>query len=135
MRPDLSTVVAFKTGESAEMLPGISYGDSKATLVLYIRSTCRYCTASMPVLRDLRGRNPSAVRWVAVSDEPTTITADYLRSNHVAADVLVSLTGRNKGTPTILLVGRDGVIKNVWVGQLTEGRADDLRDAMTRASS
>lgn len=43
----------FKVGEQAEALPGVGYADAKISVIVYLRSTCQYCTRSMPFYRRL----------------------------------------------------------------------------------
>lgn len=108
----------FEVGGRAESLPGVRYDSADATLVLYVRSSCTYCTSSMPFYQSLsRQADRADVRLVAVSAEDVDVSESYLRTHGVPVDQTVSFVGRPVPTPTLLLVDRRGSIRNVWVGQ------------------
>jgi len=109
----------FRTGDAAEVLPGVKYDDAQATLVLYVRSTCHYCSASMPFYRSISERlgRAARIKLVAVSDEEPGILTDYLNANGLRVDVPVQFQGRSRGTPTVVLVDNAGRVRNVWIGQ------------------
>ena len=115
----------FKTGERAEALPGVRYDEASSTLLMYVRSTCRYCTQSMPFYRQLRETVArGSVRLVAVSGEEGDVLATYLKQHGVDVDQRVTYDGRPVPTPTLVAVDRGGVIRDVWVGrQTSDGEA------------
>ncbi len=100
--------------------------EKTGTLILSLRSTCRFCTNSMPFYRRLledRKQIGVAVRVVVVSTEPREVTQAYLTENGVTADFVVQVNAANwrdyLRTPTLLQVDSKGVIVNQWTGQLT----------------
>jgi hypothetical protein len=110
---------AFSVGEAAESLPAIDYGQADRTVVLYVRSTCKYCTASMPFYRHLNetiGKG-GHTRLVVVSIEDPDVTRGYLQANDLQVSDRVQHVGKANATPTLLVVGRDGKIGGVWVGK------------------
>ena len=118
-------------GQAADHLPGVSYHQSSSTLVLYVRSSCKYCTASMPFYRRLNElRSKGGVRLVAVSPEPANVADAYLRRNGVAIDQIVSYSGRVHATPTLIEVNQGGEVTNVWVGQQTEEQQRKITNAV-----
>lgn len=106
-----------KEGDRAPAIPGVDYADSVSTLVMYSRSTCQYCTASMPFYASLRSSLIQAdVRLVAASSEAVDVTEQYLARHGVTADQSVVLNTAIP-TPTLMLVDRSGTIRKIWVGQ------------------
>jgi hypothetical protein len=65
-----------------------------------------------------RGRN---VQTVFASREPVEITRRYLESHHVLPDAIIALPDDIPltGTPTLLVIDRNGSVTDGWLGQLT----------------
>lgn len=106
-------------------VPALDFRQSDRTLLIVVKSDCRFCTASKPFYADLlkheRGAGGS-IRVFLVGPETDVNFTHYLsdlpfshdRRLQVATDILgVS------GTPTLLLVDQSGRIKDKWVGKLT----------------
>jgi hypothetical protein len=127
---------AFERGTAAESLPGVRYDDVQATLVLYVRSTCRFCTASMPFYQKLSGQPGvhRAVRMVVASPESVETSAAYLQAHELRVDQLVSFQGRATGTPTLLLVDRRGLIQQVWLGQQDTRGEQEIVESISHAA-
>jgi len=122
----------FKIGESAEVLPGIDYGTSNIQLVLYVKSTCPYCTNSMAFYRliDAEMQRLKSVSFIAVSSEPVDILRTYLDQNSLRVDRLVSMGHKALGTPTLVLVDNRGTIRGVWEGQQTAAGEGAIVEAL-----
>jgi hypothetical protein len=109
----------LKTGDP---LPGswkVQLNAKGATLVAVVRSTCHFCTESMPFYKELAAG--PAVRFVVVSDEPATVTRAYLATHDIRAAQIVSAPPSAlgvSGTPTVLAVDSRGVIRAREVGKL-----------------
>ena len=116
-------------------LPAADWSSHEQTVVMVLREGCRFCTASAPFYQKLvqaAAKSPG-VHLMAVLPQEIPQGKKYLDTLGVpVVDVqhaeLASL--KIAGTPTLLLVDRGGVVKNVWVGQLTnQGEADVLTKA------
>lgn len=122
----------YEVGDSFGELPGVRFSDSKTTLVMFVRSGCKFCTASAPFYQKLLA-TPSRTRVIAVGYEETTALRDYLGSLQVQPDAIVkALPGmiRLTGTPTLVLVSALGKVERVWRGQLD---LDDERSVIESA--
>lgn len=89
-------------------------------VVAIVRSRCGYCTASMRFYRELA---TSGIALIVVSDEPANITAQYLREHSVVAAQVLSVPSaelRIRGTPTLLFVDHQGVIRRSEIGLLNK---------------
>lgn len=97
------------------------------TLLIATRSTCGFCTDSIPFWRTLA---EFPIVWLAVGEDPTT-NRKYLLDQGLQAEHVTTLAdaGATKigSTPTILLIDKDGVIKRVWVGLLAAEEQADVR--------
>ena len=113
-----AAVTQLKTGDRAETLPGVSYQDASATLVLHVRSTCQYCTESMEFYRRARQaiKRSERARLVVVSAEPREILQRYLDEHGVEPDLIISAPENPKPTPTLVLVDGQGVVRDSWLG-------------------
>jgi len=116
-------------------LPGTGWSSHERTVVMVLKEGCRFCTSSAPFYQRLvkaAAKSPE-VHLMAVLPQEIPQGKKYLDTLGVAvSDVqheeLASL--KIAGTPTLLLIDRSGIVKNVWVGQLTaEGEADVLSKA------
>ena len=130
----------FIVGEQAEVIPGVKYDAGahvRTTVVLYLRSSCQFCTASMPFYQRLReaAAATAGTRLIAVGPEPTDDLASYLRQHLVEVDAVVSYEGRPKPTPTVLLVDSTGVIRSIWMGQQRDDGERDILEAITQGMS
>lgn len=109
----------LKTGDS---IPGnwkVQLNENGATLVAVVRSTCHFCTESMPFYKEVAAG--STVRLVVVSDEPETVTQTYLAAHDIRAAQIISALPSAlgvSGTPTIFAVDSRGVIRAREVGKL-----------------
>jgi hypothetical protein len=100
-------------------LPGVDWSKNEKTLVLAISSTCHFCTESAAFYRDIRAR--TRVHTVAVLPQNVSEGRNYLSSLGVQVDEVLqaSLSSIDvSGTPTLLLVSRDGRVIRTWLGKL-----------------
>jgi peroxiredoxin len=129
--PDAQSPDFWASGKPAPKLVGVDYGTHPMTLVMYINSQCRFCTASMPLYQKLSESKTSGtqLRLVAASTEPAEIAQAYLRQHDVSVDAVVSVPP-GIPTPTLVLVDRSGTVRKHWVGQQDEGGAESLLQAI-----
>ena len=113
-------LAAFKAGERAEPIAGVQYDGARLTVVLYVKSTCPYCTNSMPFYGRLRAAAEAlaGTRMIAVSSDSADQLARYLTAYNLHVDqVIGDFAGRALGTPTVVVVDGRGVVRGSWVGQ------------------
>ena len=94
------------------------------TVLVFVNSTCRFCTSSMPFylrLIDAIRSGGRSVRSFFASREPVEITRRYLDSHHLLPDAIITLPNDIPltGTPTVLVIDRNGSVADGWLGQLT----------------
>jgi thiol-disulfide isomerase/thioredoxin len=124
---DLSQLVPFSVGHEMKDVADISYEQSAATLVLFAKSTCPYCSSSMPFYRqlvDLPAVKAKEARLVVASVEPEATVRAYLQQYGIIPDKVTS-SAATRPTPTLVLVDRRGTIRGMWIGQQKpEGERD-----------
>ena len=104
-------------------VPNIDWGKSNQTILLVLSETCRYCTNSAPFYRRLveRARERGS-RVIAALPEDLSTSKAYLNRLGVSVDDVLQVNPPSLGTratPTLLLVDNTGIVKDVWVGQLS----------------
>jgi thioredoxin-related protein len=102
-------------------VPGVDWSANGRTLVLAISSTCHFCKDSEPFYRKLRQELGKGIKMVAVLPQPVTEAEQYLKNDGVAVDQVkqVSMGALGvRGTPTMLLVDKGGMVTKVWTGRL-----------------
>ncbi|HEU5235329.1 MAG TPA: hypothetical protein VFU50_20905 [Terriglobales bacterium] len=109
------------------------------TLILGMQTTCHFCTDSAPFFKRLSAAASGNVKLVAVLPQTVNDSRAYLTKLGVHVDDVVQeqlSTVGISGTPTLLLVDKNGVVKNVWVGKLPpEREAEVLSVIQNRADS
>jgi peroxiredoxin len=122
----------YRVGEEFESI-GLNRAPNGPTLVMYVRSSCQFCTASMAFYnRVAKGKSESA-RLVVVGPEPEEQLRRYLAEHGLEADQVVSVQRgllRFAGTPTLLLLDPKGKIQRVWQGQLAAGQEGEVEESL-----
>jgi len=116
-------------------LPGVSFGERDYTLVLVTQKGCTYCDQSMPFYQTLGADAALAkrTRIVLVAPDAEGVSREELLKYGVRVDQVVQLPlGQLKvtGTPTAIVVNRDGVIERVLPGMLDSARQTQLLSAL-----
>ena len=100
-------------------LPGVEWSRNEKTLVIAISSTCHFCTESAAFYRDIRTR--TRVHTIAVLPQNVSEGRNYLSNLGVQVDEVLQAPLDSidvSGTPTLMLVGRDGTVIRTWLGKL-----------------
>jgi thiol-disulfide isomerase/thioredoxin len=138
--PDGSvTATALLRGAKAPPIKGVDYGGADRTLLLFMTVHCSYCQASLPFFRELAevpGAASSGGRKRAVvavfPDAAPDVNVFEERENFRAESVAgydLRLYGVS-GTPTIILLSRQGRILQVWHGAPDKHTQDLIRFAL-----
>jgi thiol-disulfide isomerase/thioredoxin len=123
-------------GDRLGPVPGIDWSRHRRTLVLALRTDCHYCRDSAPFYQRLAqvlrpGGDDVAVVAVFPNDAEAvsqTVKEEGLSLPSVSA---VPLEGLGVvGTPTLILVDREGKVVRSWVGLLTPRGELDLLKAV-----
>jgi hypothetical protein len=100
------------------------------TLIIATRSTCEFCTLSLPFYATL-AEWPTI--WVAVG-EPTETNRQYLLANGLKPRQIMTLEeaglSQIRGTPAVMVVAADSTIVGQWNGTLSADMEAAIRAAM-----
>lgn len=114
---------------------GIDWAKSEQTLLIAVKADCAYCTRSgrfyRRLVEGLGGRADARVAFVYPDDGPRGEA--YLRELGLAPvessrQRLAPLGIQN--VPTLALVGRDGAVSRVWVGELSPKKESEVLAAL-----
>ncbi|HZI18070.1 MAG TPA: hypothetical protein VEY09_05685 [Pyrinomonadaceae bacterium] len=119
-------------------LPGVDWAQNGNTLLLVLSSDCRFCTESGPFYQRLARERESrpGVRLIAVLPQEVSEGRKYLEGLGVKVDEVRQaspLSTGAGGTPTLILVGADGTVKDSWVGRLAAPQEAEVLNRLAEA--
>lgn len=120
----------LKAGDSLLSSP-IDWTKGEKNLVLVLSAKCRFCSESMPFYRTIADRKTSnrELRMIALMPQEFGEASRYLDDGQVSVDEVVRLNPGSinvRGTPTLILVDREGVVLKTWIGKLTVEQEVDV---------
>jgi hypothetical protein len=131
-----NTAIASNTGEAgivgkAISLPDTDWKRSDRTLVFVLSTGCHFCTESASFYKELvqKRAKQGNTRLVAVLPQPVDAGRKYLSDLGIAVDDVRQLPPNSigvHGTPTLLLVNKDGVVTNAWQGKLPPSKETEV---------
>lgn len=104
-------------------LPGVSFPQPRASLVLALSTSCHFCKESLPFYKDLADQATGRVNVVALLPQSQAEAQSYVQEAGVKATQVVSSSLDSIGvnaTPTVLLLDGTGKVQGAWVGLLDE---------------
>jgi hypothetical protein len=125
----------YKAGDTVRVR-NVDYQASRQTLLMFVRSGCRFCTESMDFYKRVADSNEhgnGAFRIVALTPEDEETTRSYLNEHSIKVDGVVEVkVGETQfsGTPTLVLVGHDSKIRDLWHGKLQTGQERQVLKAL-----
>jgi hypothetical protein len=110
-----------------------AYAASPYTLLMFVRSSCHFCTASMPFYKGLTVPEPplNKLQFVVADSEPAEMARNYLAAHQVKVNDITP-GSPDVPTPTLILVDKSGVIKAFWVGQLNDSGEREVKATLAR---
>lgn len=130
--PQMSNaVVSNMLGQKID-LPNIDWRKNGQTLVLALQTGCHFCTESAPFYKELiqKRAKEGKTHLIAVLPDPVDASKNYLSNLGIVVDDVKQMqltTIGVQGTPTLLLINKDGIVINAWRGKLA---ADKEREVM-----
>jgi hypothetical protein len=116
----------------------VDFSLSPRTVLIVVRSDCRFCTASKPFYAELLRREqgmPHAVRIFLVGPTTDSGFSDYLTDLGFAPDRRLQISATDfhvVGTPTVLLFNQEGRVENSWLGKLAIAEEAGVLDEIFR---
>jgi hypothetical protein len=121
----------YAVGSVLGQVPGVDFTASPKTLLIWVRSSCRYCEESMDFYRRLVAA--SRVPVVAMGREKVDVLRDYGASHGFRPTSVVSVeTGLDQltATPVLVLVGKDSKVLGCWLGKLTKNQEQEVFNSL-----
>jgi hypothetical protein len=109
-------------------LPGVDWAKNGQTLLLAVSDKCHFCSESAPFYQRL-AHDHGKTRLLAVLPQPVEDGEKYLDSLKVTVDDVKQASFSSlgvRGTPTLILVDKNGVAINSWVGKLSDAREAEV---------
>lgn len=102
-------------------IPGVVLGSGEA-VVLALKDGCPYCKASSPLYKKIvaMARRTNDRKVIAVVPEAADKAHSYVKSLGLDVEAVYEIPLNQihvTGTPTLLVVRGDGVVKYAWYGQ------------------
>lgn len=112
-------------------LSNVDWTKSEKSLVMVLSTTCHFCNESTPFyqkLTKLKAENPK-VRVIAVMPQSADEAQKYLAEHNISVDEVKPIKSEEmfvRGTPTLILVDRNGAATESWVGKLSADKETEV---------
>jgi peroxiredoxin len=114
-------------------VPNIDWEQNKKSLVFFLKKDCVYCTSSAPFYRQLlEEASKRNVKSLAILPDSDREAREYVKSLELPIDTVQTgslASYKISGTPAVLFVDRQGIVRNVWFGASRE-REKEMRDKL-----
>lgn len=113
----------IRNGGSFPLIPRVDYTIRPQTLIIALSSACEDCSESIPFFKQIlqaNAENGYKTQIVAVFPESTEEVGRYISEQRISLDAVPGVDYRAlnlAGTPTAVLVNREGTILNFWTGK------------------
>ena len=135
---NVSTTPEISAG-AAVPLPEVDWAKNKRTVLLALSTSCHFCTESAPFYQQLaRERQSDGVRLIAAFPESVQNGQKYLNDLDVQVDEVRQISLKQLGvigTPTVVVINRDGVVVAVWRGKLPPNKEAEILSQLRGAQS
>ena len=126
----------FVTG-SASQLPSSLHDDAAVTVLLFVRSSCDACRQSQPFHQQLaqRFRDDAGIRLRVLVTSPDDDPSAYAMALGIPAHSALRFDTRGsliRRVPTLVVLTRDGVVREMKEGVLSELDQHALIEKITR---
>ncbi len=125
----------IQAGEKLNV-PNIDWAQNQKSLVFFLKKDCAFCTSSAPFYRQLlEEASKRNVKSLAILPDSDQDSRDYI--SYLKLPIDIAQTGASLepykiiGTPTVLFVDRQGIVRNVWFGAARE-REKEMRDTLVQ---
>jgi hypothetical protein len=131
-RPGLTRAVrGVLTPGSQISLNGVNWKSSGQTLLLVLSAGCHFCSQSADFYKRLVSRTTenSKTKLIAVLPQDIDTAKRYLGQLGLPIQTILSLPPSSvgaTGTPTLILVDKQGRVKNSWLGLLSVAQQSEI---------
>ena len=130
-----------KAGDKLSNLAGWNWGAHDQTLVLGLRKGCHFCEDSAPFYQRLTAQQEQGgptPAILAVFPDPADTAKEVAKSEGLTTHVLAGVPLEKlkiSGTPTLLLVDRNGTVLNAWIGVLSPRQELEVMRSATASAA
>lgn len=122
----------INAGENLNV-PNVDWAQNKKSLVFFLKRDCSFCSSSAPFYRQLlEEASKRNVKSLAILPDSDQEAREYLAYLKLPIDTVQTSSlepYKITGTPTVLFVDRQGIVRNVWFGAARE-REKEMRDKL-----
>jgi hypothetical protein len=119
-------------GDRLAKIPGLDWNQHRRTLVLVLNTGCHFCQDSIPFYQKLAqaqrpGRDVPEI--VAVFPNEAEMVRQFTAHEGLTIQSVPGVPLEKlhvNGTPTLILVNREGLVERSWIGVLTARQEMDL---------
>lgn len=125
--PAVAPPVQYQAGDTFPAIEQVDYGRRANTVVLFVASTCKYCTQSMPFYATLaQHRSNQNYQIIAIGFETEEVIAAYFKAHDITPDAVATLKAGFKfaATPTVVVLDRQGKVVRGWIGALGSSESE-----------
>jgi peroxiredoxin len=101
-------------------VPGADWAQNKKSLVFFLKKDCVYCDAVAPSYRQLIDEaGKTNTKLIAILPNPVPVGREYIQSLGLPIEDVqsgVPASYKIPGTPTVLVVDAEGIVRGVWIG-------------------
>ncbi|HKS30189.1 MAG TPA: redoxin family protein [Pyrinomonadaceae bacterium] len=118
-------------------IPRVDYASASQTILIAVNTECHFCTESIPFyneLAKLQQMKDKGTRIIAVFPNAESEVQQYVKQNQLQVEAIAGVdlkTFNVRGTPTMILVDRNGKVLNFWIGKLSEDEKKQAVNILT----
>ncbi len=117
------------------LLSDIDWSTHEKNLVLAFSTKCRFCIESVNLYQELAQKRTQSgnFRMIVVSPEPPNEIKSFFDKHNIQIDNFVQTQLSDlsiSGTPTLVLVDKNGIVQNTWRGKLPPAGESELIGAL-----
>jgi len=139
--PEKAPPAWVKVGDQLPSLPAYDWKAHDRTLVLALKNGCRFCEESIPFYRklaELEKSNQIDAHLIAVFPDDLAAVRQLVETQRLAVEAFPGIElsqMKVEGTPTLILVDRQGRVSKVWIGELAAAGQADVVTAISKAGA
>lgn len=139
--PEIPPPISLKVGDQLPSLPAYDWKAHDRTLVLALKNGCRFCEESIPFYRklaEMEKSNQIDANLIAVFPDDPAAVRDLVKTQRLGVEAFPDIElsqVKVDGTPTLILVDRQGRVSKVWIGELDAAGQADVVSTISKAGA
>ena len=115
----------ISSGDVGPEIPGLQYSEASATVIIFISAFCAPCLSSLSdyaELQNLADQSHGKLRIVSLIQEREAEHMGVLKTKGLNTSIIIVpkfSKYKVSATPTLLVVGKSGLVKDLWIGKVT----------------